>query len=203
MITCVYSIELRPVELALEQLRRAANAAERILDLVREAADELAVGLLLLVEPLLARDLELLVDVAELEQQAAIVHVDRRDRAREVQPRLGRRHRARAPARCTTRPPRRALSIAAQSAAQSPKIAVSGWPVELRLRQLEQILRGGIGVADDAVAAQDQHRGREQLEARVRERRFARGRTTGTGEASRERARTLHQACRTPRHPWV
>ena len=61
--------ELRPVELALEKLRGAANAAERILDLVREIADQLAIGLLLLVEALLARDLQLLVDVPELEQQ--------------------------------------------------------------------------------------------------------------------------------------
>src|SRR5439155_25397429 len=53
----------RPVELAFEQLRRAANAAQRVLDLVREAPDELAVGLLLLLQALLARDLQLLVDV--------------------------------------------------------------------------------------------------------------------------------------------
>ena len=64
--------ELRPVELALEQLRGAADAAERILDLVREAADQLAVRLLLLEQALLARDLQLLVDVAELEQQRGL-----------------------------------------------------------------------------------------------------------------------------------
>ena len=39
-------VQLRPLELALEQLRRAADAAERILDLVREVADQLAVRLL-------------------------------------------------------------------------------------------------------------------------------------------------------------
>ena len=72
MITCVYSIELRAVELAFEQLRRAADAAQRILDLVREAADQVAVRLLLLQQALLARDLQLLVDVAELEQQRGI-----------------------------------------------------------------------------------------------------------------------------------
>ena len=60
---------MRPVELALEQLRRAAYAAQRILDLVREIADQLAIRLLLLEQALLARDLQLLVDVAELEQQ--------------------------------------------------------------------------------------------------------------------------------------
>ena len=36
--------QVRPVELALEQLRRAAKPAERVLDLVREVADQLAVG---------------------------------------------------------------------------------------------------------------------------------------------------------------
>ena len=64
--------ERRPVELALEELRGAANAAERVLDLVREVPDQLAVRLLLLVQALLARDLELLVDVAELEQQRRV-----------------------------------------------------------------------------------------------------------------------------------
>ena len=78
----------RPVELAFEQLRRAANAAQRVLDLVREAPDELAVGLLLLLQALLARDLQLLVDVAELEQQRGGILVDRRHGAREVQARL-------------------------------------------------------------------------------------------------------------------
>ena len=63
-------VQLRPLELALEQLRGAADAAERILDLVREVADQLAVGLALLEHALLARDLQLLLDVAELEQQA-------------------------------------------------------------------------------------------------------------------------------------
>ena len=85
MITCVYSISCGAVELALEQLRRAADAAERILDLVREAADQLAVRLLLLEQALLARDLQLLVDVAELEQQRGIGPVDRRHGAGQVQ----------------------------------------------------------------------------------------------------------------------
>ena len=127
MITCVYSIELRPVELALEQLRGAANAAERVLDLVREAADQLAVRLLLLVQPLLARDLQLLVDVAEFEQQRGVRRVDRRNRARQVQLRLaadaelelllGVRR-----TRCDGALDRRA------SAAQSPNSSASVWP---------------------------------------------------------------------------
>ena len=40
--------QLRPVEFAFEKLRGAANAAQRVLDLVRKAADEVAVRLLLL-----------------------------------------------------------------------------------------------------------------------------------------------------------
>src|SRR6185312_6474881 len=74
------------IELALEQLRCAADAAERVLDLVREASDQFAIGLLLLEQPLLARDLELLVDMPELEQQRRLARVDRRYRAREMQP---------------------------------------------------------------------------------------------------------------------
>ena len=37
--------QIGPVELALEQLRRAAQATQRILDLMREVAHQLAIGL--------------------------------------------------------------------------------------------------------------------------------------------------------------
>src|SRR6266700_1079041 len=57
----------RTIELVLEQLRGAANAAQWILDLVREAAYQVPIGLLLLQQALLARDLELLVDVSEFQ----------------------------------------------------------------------------------------------------------------------------------------
>jgi hypothetical protein len=80
--------QLRSIELSLEQLRRAPDSAERILDLVREIAHELAVRLLLLVQTLLARDLQLLIDVPELEQQCGIAAVDRRDGAGEMEPGL-------------------------------------------------------------------------------------------------------------------
>ncbi|OPZ04581.1 MAG: hypothetical protein BWZ09_01707 [Alphaproteobacteria bacterium ADurb.BinA305] len=80
--------QLRVVELVLQQLGRAADAAERVLDLVREVADELAVGLLLVQQLLLARDAQLRVDRAEFEQQAHACGVDRRHRAVEPQ-RLG------------------------------------------------------------------------------------------------------------------
>ena len=76
--------QLRCIELALEQLRRAADAAERILDLVREVADELAVGLLLLEHLRLARDLELLLDLAEFHHQPRFTRFDRADHAKQV-----------------------------------------------------------------------------------------------------------------------
>src|SRR4051794_41220575 len=47
--------QLRLLELALEELCRPSQAAERILDLVREVADQLAVRLLLEHQALLAR----------------------------------------------------------------------------------------------------------------------------------------------------
>jgi hypothetical protein len=79
----------RPVELALEKLRGTANSAQRILDFVRKATNQFAIRLLLLEEALLARDLELLIDVAKLEQQRRRIALDDRDGARKVQPRLG------------------------------------------------------------------------------------------------------------------
>ena len=71
-------------ELALEQLRRAADAAQRILDLVREVADQLAVGLLLLEDLGLARDLQLLLELAQLEDEARVAGLHRGDHAMQV-----------------------------------------------------------------------------------------------------------------------
>ena len=87
MITCVYSALLQApgvaVQLALEQLRRAAQAAERVLDLVREVADQLAARLLLGGEALLARLAQLLLDRAQLGEQRQAERVDARHGARQ------------------------------------------------------------------------------------------------------------------------
>jgi hypothetical protein len=64
-------VQSRTLELAVEQLRRTAYATERILDLVREIADQLAIRFALVEHALLARDLELLIRVAEFEEIAA------------------------------------------------------------------------------------------------------------------------------------
>jgi len=74
----------RPVQLALEKLCGAADPAERILDFVREAADQFAICLLLLEQPFLARDPQLLIDVSELEEQRSFA-LDYRHRARQMQ----------------------------------------------------------------------------------------------------------------------
>ena len=89
-MTCVYSCRPGTLELVVEQLRRAADAAERILDFVREIADQLAIGLALVEQAFLARDLYLLLDMPELEQQALpagdpAFDLDRRQRAAQMQ----------------------------------------------------------------------------------------------------------------------
>ena len=59
------------LDVHLEQLRRAANAAERVLDLVREIADQLLGGLCLLERTLLAFLARLLLDLDDLEDDVA------------------------------------------------------------------------------------------------------------------------------------
>ena len=80
--------EGRAIELAFEQLRGPADAAQRVLDLVRETPNQLPVRLLLLEQTLLAGDLELLVDVPKFEQQGRVTRLDHRDGAGQVQARL-------------------------------------------------------------------------------------------------------------------
>ena len=54
MMTWVYSVSSARVHLHLEQLRRTANAAQRVLDLVGQVADQFLVGLRLVDQPLFA-----------------------------------------------------------------------------------------------------------------------------------------------------
>ena len=61
--------QFRLIQLALEELRRAAQAAQRVLDLMGEVADQLAVRLLLKDEALFARIAQLLLDGTQLCQQ--------------------------------------------------------------------------------------------------------------------------------------
>ena len=75
----------RLFQFLLQQLRRAAYAAQRILDLVREVAQQQAIGLRLVQHLLFARQLERPVDRVELQQQAVSLKLHRRCRATQVQ----------------------------------------------------------------------------------------------------------------------
>jgi hypothetical protein len=85
MMTWVYSrSEGARRQLELEQLGRAADAAERVLDLVRQVADQFLVGLALVEDALLAVELQLLHVLAQLDHDLAVagraddaVHVQR------------------------------------------------------------------------------------------------------------------------------
>ena len=73
------------VELVFKKLGRAADASERILDFVRQIADQFAVGQLLLEQSFLARGLDLLVDRPEFDEQAHVGRVRRGDRAVQME----------------------------------------------------------------------------------------------------------------------
>ena len=71
MMSRVYSLSVRRRQLALEQLRRAAQPAQGILDLVRELANHEAAAVEAREQVVLARDALPLRGVGELEQQLA------------------------------------------------------------------------------------------------------------------------------------
>ena len=82
-------VQSRTLELVVEQLRGTPDTAERILDFVREIADQFAVGLALVVQAFLALDFDLLLDMPELQQQALpagdpAFDLDRRQRAAQM-----------------------------------------------------------------------------------------------------------------------
>src|SRR5450759_4486197 len=84
MITWVYSRS------SGRSSSRSAQASQWIPDFVREVPDKLAVRLLLIHLPLLARDLELLVYGAKLDKQMGGSVLCRRDQAIQMQARLPR-----------------------------------------------------------------------------------------------------------------
>jgi len=168
MITCVYSMSC-----GSSSSRSSSCAAPRmppsgrVLDLVREAADQLAVRLLLLVQPLLARHLELLVDVAELEQHAAFAVVERRRRAAQVQPRLaaGAELDLLLGVRRARRDGLGDRRLERGARAEELRGAV---PDELLARKLEQVLGRRVRPLHASVAREQQHGRREQLQPRAR-----------------------------------
>ncbi len=65
-------LQALPRQFKLQQLRRAADATERILDLVRQIADQLLVGLRLVEDALFAIELDLLHILAQLDQHRIV-----------------------------------------------------------------------------------------------------------------------------------
>jgi hypothetical protein len=81
---CVLA-QTRIVEFALQQLRRTADAAERVLDFVHQVAYQLAIGMLLLDQALFPGRSQLLIDWPQFDQQAGFRGIDRVDRAVQLQ----------------------------------------------------------------------------------------------------------------------
>jgi hypothetical protein len=78
-------LELAFGQFEFEQLRRAANPAERILDLMREIADQLLVRLALIEDAFFAVELELLDIFAQFDQYRHAGQIEGRDRRMHVQ----------------------------------------------------------------------------------------------------------------------
>src|SRR5262249_30527243 len=75
-------LQFRLMQLSLEEVRRAPQPAERILDFVSEIADQLAVRLFACDDALLAREAQLLADWPQLRKQREPRAVDSRNDAR-------------------------------------------------------------------------------------------------------------------------
>ena len=166
--------QLRFIQLAFEQLRSATNAAERVLDFVGQIAHQLAVGLILLGDLGLARDFQLLVDVAELDDQLRLVGrhaveeagsaVDQQARgairagglAGEVQFKflLGV---AGAMGEREFEGGRQAVSVAQDVT----NTGTNQLPARLR----KQVFSSGVGVDDPVVALEQQHRSGDEIES--------------------------------------
>src|SRR6266853_2607009 len=82
----------RAVEFTFEELSRAAQTSQRILDFVSQVADQLPIGAVLGHALLLSFDAQPLVDRPQLEQQRGLWQLDRRYDAVKVQGLLARRN---------------------------------------------------------------------------------------------------------------
>jgi hypothetical protein len=129
---------------------------------------------LLLVQSLLAGDLQLLVDVPKLEQQRGRARVHRRYRAREVELRLP----GDGELELLLGVGRAAALGHVDRGVQSLRIGkdlVRSKAHQMLLRELEQVFRSRIGVGHAARVVEHEHRRRQQLEAGARTRRILAG----------------------------
>src|SRR6202049_1844581 len=157
----------RTIELVFEQLRGAANAAQWILDLVREAAYQVPIGLLLFQQAFLARDLELLIDVSKFQDHHRPGGIDHRYRAGKMQLELA-------------GDAELELLLGVGSAARKrfvdglkkrrrfTKNGSGGMSDPLALGELEQVLGGWIRIGDAELVGKQYNRGGKQFQARIR-----------------------------------
>ena len=161
-------MQRRPIELVVEQLCSTPYAAQRVLDLVREIADQFAVGLALVMQAFLARDLDLLLDMPELEQKtlpAGDPAFDFHRRQRAAQMQLGMpghadlevvlRIAAVVRARVVYRRAQHAIVFECFSNHIAHQVLAA---------QLKKVFSGGIGEAHNELPIDDDNRRREKIE---------------------------------------
>ena len=173
MITDVYSRMRRVGELAREQLRRAAQSAERIFDLVRELANHQPAAADLRQQRGLARDALMLGRVADLDQhrRRRAGFFVRRDGAIDDELAIA-VDRAAAPARAarTAARSRIARSMTASSAAGIGEQLGERPAARLVAADAEQRFGGDVQIEERARAIDDQHAGAETVENASRDR---------------------------------
>ena len=132
-------------QLQFEQLRRAADAAQRVLDLVRQVADQFLVGLALVEDALLAVELQLLHVLAQLDHDLALA--GRADDAVHVQRLAPGALQGQVLAQVGVLVGRAPGSHRAPSSSPLVNRLVSFWRDSDLTRDFEQVLGGRIGVA--------------------------------------------------------
>ncbi len=187
--------QVRVRKLALEELRGAADAAQGVLDLVREVADQLPVGLLLLEELRLAGDAHLLVELAKLDEQARPVLLDGDGDAvhgdllpGDLEGEL---------VVVESGVVVHGLREAGEEALVARQHARERRAQEVLAPVREQRLGGGVGVGHLEAVVEHEHGGREQLEAReVRRHARAPGRRKARAAPAKRAGASAEGECR-------
>jgi len=182
------------LDLHLQQLRRAADAAERVLDLVRQVADQLLVGLYLAERALLAVLARLLLDLDQLDQRGlgALQLVD--DHMHRQRLGAGAERAAQLSLQAAGR--KLVVRHGGDRLSQQVRLVEPAEPVALEhaaARQSQHVLECRVGKQAAAVGPHHRHHGGEQVEGLVALRR--------RGPGGRVHRRPSHCASRAARPP--
>jgi hypothetical protein len=156
--------ELRVVQFALQQLGRAADATEGILDLVSQIADQFAARLLLVRELLLACHLKVRVHRTKLQKQARIDRIDRCDRAIELQGLHPGAYHGQVVSGVAPVIPQNVVECIGQPE-RLAKQATQGVADYLATARSKQVFCPGVQIANDEFIVHQHHGRRQQLEA--------------------------------------